>query len=165
MIASLRTITYEELKGMLNRKDRIAVWSCDTCARSCQGFGGEDAMKDLASRLRHDGYDVRREELMVASCFFEGIRSKREQWVAEGECDKIDVIVPLACREARAAMTRVFPDKRIIDDSRTAGLGVLDENDICILTDPFEWTGLEPSDEGIDLPSAAKKLGLYSGPF
>lgn len=165
MIASLRTMSYDELKGVLGKDDRIVIWSCDTCAKASHGFGGEGAMKDLAARLRNDGYDVRREELMVASCYYDGIRARKEQWIASGEYDEIDVIIPLACQEARAAMTILFPDKTIIDDSRTAGLGVLDENGVCILTDPFEWTGLDASDEGIDLPTAASRLNLFAGPF
>lgn len=165
MIASLRTMTYEDLKGLIGKDDRIAVWSCDTCAKASHGFGGDESMKELASTLRADGFDVRKEELMTASCYYDGIRARKEQWIASGEYDDIDIIVPLACQEARVAMAQLFPDKRIIDDSRTAGLGVLDESGVCILTDPFEWTGLEASDEGIDLPSAAKKLGLFTGPF
>lgn len=165
MIASLRTMTYQELKDSLDKDDRIAVWSCDTCAKGCHGFGGEESLKELASSLRADGFAVRKEELMVASCYYDGIRARKEQWIASGEYDEIDVIIPLACQEAREAMNGLFPGKRIIDDSRTAGLGVLDENGLCVLTDPFEWTGLDASDEGIDLPSAAKKLGMYAGPF
>ncbi|KQM12185.1 hypothetical protein AOA80_03265 [Methanomassiliicoccales archaeon RumEn M1] len=165
MIASLRTITYEDLKGIIGKEDGIAIWSCDTCAKGCHGFGGEDSLRDLASCLRADGFDVRKEELMVASCYYDGIRSRKERWIVAGDYDNIDVIIPLACQEARVAMAELFPDKMIIDDSRTAGLGVLDENGVCILTDPFEWTGLDASDEGIDLPSVAEKLGMFTGPF
>lgn len=165
MIASLRTMTYEELKGLIGKNDRIAVWSCDTCAKASHGFGGDESMRDLAATLRADGFDVRKEELMTASCYYDGIRARKEQWIASGEYDDVDVIIPLACQEARVAMSQLFPDKKIVDDSRTAGLGVLDESGVCILTDPFEWTGLEASDEGIDLPSAARKLGLFTGPF
>ncbi|NLI74315.1 MAG: hypothetical protein GX369_06065 [Euryarchaeota archaeon] len=165
MIASLRTMTYEELKNTLGKDERIAIWSCDTCAKSCDGFGGEESMKSLASQLRSDGFNVQKEELLVASCYFDGIRNRKEKWVSDGEYDEIDVIIPLACQEARVAMEKLLPDKRIIDDSRTAGLGMLDKNGVCILTDPFEWTGLDASDEGIDLKSAAKKLGMFTGPF
>ena len=165
MIASLRTMTYDELKGLIEKGARIAVWSCNTCAKASHGFGGGESMKELASRLRSDGFDVRKEELMPASCYYDGIRVRKEKWVADGEYDEIDVIIPLACQEARAAMTELFPDKKIVDDSRTAGLGVLNDSGVCVLTDPFEWTGLDPSDEGLDLKSVARKLGLFAGPF
>ena len=55
----------------------------------------------------------------------DGIRSRKERWIVAGDYDNIDVIIPLACQEARVATAELFPDKMIIDDSRTPGWAVL----------------------------------------
>ena len=43
MIISVRSISYDELKGALSKEDRIALWSCDSCIKSCS-LGGSEKM-------------------------------------------------------------------------------------------------------------------------
>jgi hypothetical protein len=59
----------------------------------------------------------------------------------------------------------VFNDKRVINTTKTIGLGVFSTKTGMCINYPFEDTGLEPSIKGISLKEAAEKLSLYAGPF
>ena len=77
MIISLRTLTYEQLKEKLSKKDKIVLWSCDTCIRFT-GLGGIDKLEILETMLENDGYTVIRKELLGVSCVEELVEDRKK---------------------------------------------------------------------------------------
>ena len=54
--------SYEEIVKKLDKKeDKIAIISCNTCARTC-GNGGLNKLNELGFRLIRDGFNVTDEE-------------------------------------------------------------------------------------------------------
>ena len=72
------------------RGRRVLIWTCSTCARLCNGLGGQDAADRLAEALRGDGVDVVGTACVSASC----ITSKVEKNMPEGD---YDTVVSLTC--------------------------------------------------------------------
>ena len=47
---------YPELLGVLKGK-RVAIWTCNTCARLCNNIGGTESSERLADKLAADGVE------------------------------------------------------------------------------------------------------------
>ena len=59
---------YEEIIKKLDKKeDKIAIISCNTCARTC-GNGGLNKLNELGLRLIRDGYYVTDEAVVLYAC-------------------------------------------------------------------------------------------------
>ncbi len=166
MIVSLRKFSYEDLKKQLKKDDKIVVWSCNNCVKFCDGFGGREAMNNLADKLTSDGFNVIRRELIGMSCVLDLVCLRTMDTATREIFDSATVIIPLVCEDGLDNLKYVFKGKKIIDVPLTVGLGVFStEFGSLRLTVPFEKTGLPFSPEGIPLSEVAKKLGVYAGPF
>ncbi len=166
MIISLRKITYEELKNQLSKEDKIVVWACNNCVKFCDKFGGREAMNNLAEKLKTDGYNVVRRELIGMSCVLDLVHLRAIEEATKKTFEDATVIIPLTCEDGYDNLKYIFKDKKIIDVPKTIGLGILStEWHTLRLSIPFEETGLKPPAEGMTLESAAKQLGIYAGPF
>ncbi|MCD6384244.1 hypothetical protein J7M23_00555 [Candidatus Sumerlaeota bacterium] len=166
MIISLRKLTYEDLKKQLSKEDKIVVWACNNCVRFCDGFGGRDAMNNLADQLEQDGFNVIRRELIGMSCVLDLVHLRAIEDATREFFEQATVIIPLTCEDGLDNLKMVFKGKKIIDVPKTVGLGILSTDWHTLrLTIPFEDTGLKPTPEGMPLEEAAKQLGIYAGPF
>lgn len=165
MIVSLRRMTYDGLKKNLKKDNKIVVWACNNCIKFCDGLGGREAMNNLANKLEMDEYNVIHRELIGTSCLLDLVRKRRTDEATTKVFEESTTIIPLTCEDGYENVKHVFNDKNVINATKTIGLGVFSTKKGMYINYPFEDTGLEPSVEGISLREAAKKMGLYSGPY
>jgi len=147
MIVSLRSMTYDELKDQLSKDDKIVVWACNICVKFC------------------DGYNVIRRELIGMSCLQDLVRKRGTDEATAKIFEEATVIIPLTCEDGNENVKHVFKGKKVIDATKTIGLGVFSLEKGMTINYPFENTGLEASVDGIPLEEAAKKLGCHAGPY
>lgn len=129
MMVMRRSMDYGRLKEELRGK-RVAIWTCNTCARLCNGIGGSDSAERLASKLRKDGVDVLRVVSVSASCIMAKVAEKADDPII----DRCDVILALLCDVGSGCAGMVF-GKEILNPIETLGHGYLDENRVPLLAD------------------------------
>jgi ferredoxin len=160
MIISLRTITYDELKKKLTPEDKIVLWSCNTCIRF-SGLGGISRLRVLENMLENDGYHVIRKELLGVACVEELVEDRKIDEDKKEIFKEATAIIVLGCEEAWERAAIAFPDKNVIQVTRSFGFGNISEERGVRLTNPFEDTAFEPVPGGIPLEEVAKKSGTF----
>ena len=118
-----KLVSYNKIKKQLNKKDKIGVVSCNTCARIC-GTGGEKELGILAGKLKKDGYDVVDMDLIGAPC-----------WMNQLKKDELhgDTTIVLACVAGVYNLKKIFPKKKIISGLETIGIAAIDKKNKPIL--------------------------------
>ena len=120
---------YTMLREILRGK-KVAVWTCNTCARLCNGIGGEESAGRLAERLREDGIEVTGVLSTSASCIAPKVDRKYDEAIIEGA----DVILSLTCDVGSHCAGTVF-GKPMFNPIETLGPGYLDLNGVPLLAD------------------------------
>jgi len=164
MVVTLIKVTYNELLEELEDDDKIVVWTCNDCVRYCR-MGGREAMDALADRLEEDGYEVIHRELVGISCNRMLVRNRMTHQATKALLKDATVIIPLVCGEGLETIQFVFKKHRVLDITKTFGLGVYSEERGMRLNWPLEETGLEPSIDGISLEDLARDHGVHVGPI
>jgi hypothetical protein len=164
MIISVRRKTYDDLKKELSPDDKVIVWACNICIKFCN-IGGRENMNNLADKLEKDGYNVIRRELIGMSCLQDLVRKRKTDEATAKMFEEATVIIPLTCEDGYENVKHVFKDKKVINATKTVGLGTWSMEKGIRLTYPFEDTGIEASVDGVSLEEVAEKLGCYSGPY
>ncbi|HUT27662.1 MAG TPA: hypothetical protein VMW85_06425 [Methanomassiliicoccales archaeon] len=164
MIMTLRRLDYHSLIAFLPRDARVLVWSCNTCARLCNGFGGKEATKVLCSMLSEDGLEVVGGEVSTVSCFKSVIRKRLDRADFRMMAEKATHLIPLTCRTGVEMMRNELPWLEIVEVGETVGLGYLSESRGAVLTNSIVEM-LDLPEEGIPLSEVAEDLGLFIGPF
>jgi hypothetical protein len=110
---------YEEIIKKLDKKeDKIAIISCNTCARTC-GNGGLNKLNELGLRLIRDGYTVTDEAVILYAC--------SEPILREAKLDlDANTIIVLSCSAGWSCFTRNFPDKKVLKVTEDIGLVMTD---------------------------------------
>ncbi len=110
---------YEDIIKKLNKKeDKIALISCNTCARTC-GNGGIQKLTELGLRLIRDGYNVTDEALVLYAC--------SEPILREAKLDlEANTIIVLSCSAGWACFKRNFADKKVLKVTEDIGLVMTD---------------------------------------
>ena len=129
MLVMARDSDYAELSERL-RGHRVLVWTCNTCARLCNGIGGDEAAGRLAERLREDGIEVTGVISTSASC----IASKVDRKYDEGIIGGADVVLSLTCDVGSSCAGTVF-GKPVVNPIETLGTGYMDLNGVPLLAD------------------------------
>lgn len=160
MIISLRTLTYDQLKEKLSKKDKIVVWSCDTCIRF-SGLGGIHKLEILETMLENDGYNVIRKELLGVSCVEELIEDRKKDDFKKEIFKEATAIITLGCEETWELVHQAFPEKNVIQVTRSFGFGNISEERGVLLTNPFEDIDIDAKPEGTPVSEVAKKTGTY----
>lgn len=145
----VRDRTYRELMESLVGK-RVAVWTCNTCARFAD-VGGADAAARLADALRADGIDAYPAGSTSASCFEGKVAAKLDL------SKDPDVIVSLTCDMGALCAGKVS-SKEVVNPILTLGPGFITSEGrmfVCYPGDPVPR----------DLDSEASRLGKYRTPF
>lgn len=106
---------YEEIKAQLSVNDKIWIMSCNYCVRYI-GTGGEEKMKEMAQKLKKDGFQVVGTTLLGIACIKEIVREK----VAA------DTIVMLSCDAGVFNITQELKPKNIVPALHTLGIGIRD---------------------------------------
>jgi hypothetical protein len=110
---------YEEIIKKLDKKeDKIAIISCNTCARTC-GNGGLNKLNELGLRLIRDGYYVTDEAVVLYAC--------SEPMLREAKLDlEANKIIVLSCSAGWSCFKRNFPDKKVLQVTEDIGLVLTD---------------------------------------
>ena len=122
-----RSVDYSELLGKLAGK-RVLIWTCNTCARLCNGIGGTESCERLAERLSKDGIDVAGVVATSASCLEKKVFDKRDEMLSK----QPDVILSITCSMGSANAEKVF-GKVTINPIETFGYGILDKDGVPVL--------------------------------
>jgi ferredoxin len=102
---------YGIVKGMLKKRKKIGIVSCNSCARACE-TGRKEKMDELATRLRQDGYEVVGTELLAMACNIDA--AKRPDY-------KGDMLAVLACDSGVLTLQSKFPSKMVVPALDTIG--------------------------------------------
>ena len=129
MMIMRRSMDYPELLGQL-RSRKVAIWTCDTCARLCNGLGGKASAIALMDRLKADGIDVTGVASTSASCIMSKVVPKMDS----DTIFDVDVILCLTCDVGRDCVEAASL-KDCLNPVVTLGPGYLDENMVPILAD------------------------------
>ena len=127
MLIMSRSMDYPELLGMLKGK-RVAIWTCNTCARLCNNIGGTESCERLAERLSKDGVQVTKVVSTSAACLEDKVIGKKDE-VLSGDPE---VILSMTCSAGADNASRVF-GKDIINPIITFGYGLLTEDGVPVL--------------------------------
>lgn len=113
-----KSLPYESILQELNKDDVIAIISCNNCVRVA-GTGGAEKMKELAFRLRNDGYNVKNGFLITKACPQPYMGTVRLSPL-------VDKVIVLACNAGWSTANRVFPDMKIVCTTEDVGLLITD---------------------------------------
>ena len=113
--------SYEDIVKKLDKKDdKIAIISCNTCARTC-GNGGINKLNELGFRLIRDGYNVSDEAVVLYACSEPILREAKLNIDA-------NTIIVLSCSAGWSCFTRNYPNKKVLQVTEDIGL-VITDND------------------------------------
>ena len=113
--------SYEEIvKKLDKKKDKIAIISCNTCARTC-GNGGINKLNELGFRLIRDGYNVSDEAVVLYACSEPILKEAKLNLDAD-----VNTIIVLSCSAGWSCFTRNYPDKNVLKVTEDVGLVITD---------------------------------------
>ena len=145
----VRDRTYRQLVESLTGK-KVAVWTCNTCARFC-GVGGAEAASRLANALSGDGVDAYYAGSTSASCFEGKVAEKLDL------SKDPDVIISLTCDMGALCVMRVAL-REVVNPIMTLGPGFMTVDGVPVVCLP-DGSGFA------DLDSEAERLGMFRTPF
>lgn len=108
----------EIIKKLDKKKDKIAIISCNTCARTC-GNGGLNKLNELGLKLIRDGYRVTDEAVILYACSEPILRDSKLDLEA-------DTIIVLSCSAGWSCFKRNFADKKVLKVTEDIGLVMTD---------------------------------------
>jgi len=127
MMMIVRNAEYKDVLNSVKGR-KVSVWTCSTCARMCNGVGGQQAAERLAIKLKEDGVDVKNSMSVSAACLMPKVNAKAEEMSKD-----IDVIISLTCDVGVTCAARAFR-KDVIAPLMTLGSGYIDEDGTLIVT-------------------------------
>lgn len=115
------SLDYKELTKQLDKEnDVITIVGCNTCIR-VSGAGGPDKMKEVASKLKKDGYNVKDGFMLPIACM--------EPYLATMTLDnQVNTIVSLTCTAGVSNIRRNYPNLKLVETVDNIGLIVADTN-------------------------------------
>lgn len=127
-----KSLNYEDIiKKIDKEKDVIAIIGCNTCIR-VSGAGGPEKLKELAMKLRSDGYNVKEGFMLPIACMEPYLFTAK---LANG----VNTIISLSCSAGFSNMKRNFSQIKVIETVKDMGLMVADANKgILKLISPYE---------------------------
>ncbi len=129
MLIVSRSVDYSELLDMLRGK-KVAIWTCNTCARLCNNIGGTESSERLAEKLMKDGIEVTGVVSTSAACLEKKVIDKKSEILTGSP----DIILSMTCCAGDANAKKVF-GKDTINPIITHGFGILAEDGTPILMD------------------------------
>ena len=129
MLIVSRSVDYSELLDMLRGK-KVAIWTCNTCARLCNNIGGTESSERLAEKLRKDGIAITGVVSTSAACLEKKVIDKKSEILTGSP----DIILSMTCCAGDANAKKVF-GKDTINPIITHGFGILAEDGTPILMD------------------------------
>jgi hypothetical protein len=125
-----KALPYSEIKQYLDKNDVITIIGCQSCVRA-SGCGGEAKMKELALKLRKDGYNVKDGFMVPSSCTPKVLFAKLGK--------NINTIISLACSAGMSNIQRYFATYKIVATTIDIGLMVSDSDQkVLKVTMPYQ---------------------------
>lgn len=127
-----KSLDYENITKNLSKEDDIiAIIGCNTCIRVA-GAGGPEKLKELAMKLKRDGYNVKEGFMLPIACMEPYLFTAK---LANG----VNTVISLACSAGYSNMKRNFPELKVIETVNDMGLMIADANKgILKLMSPYE---------------------------
>jgi len=119
MMMILRSMNYEDVLRIVKGKNTV-IWTCGTCAKICNGIGGQDAADRLAERLRKDGTNVSASVSVSAACLMSKVIRKETDIPKD-----TDLIISLTCDIGVECASKAF-GKDVLAPLTTIGCGFVD---------------------------------------
>ena len=129
MLIISRSMDYPDLLRELTGK-RVAIWTCNTCARLCNNIGGTESSERLADRLRKDGVEVVGVFSTSAACLEKKVADKKAEVLAGDP----EVILSMTC-SAGDANAKKFFGLDTVNPIVTHGFGILTEDGMPVMMD------------------------------
>lgn len=130
-----KILPYEDIIKQLSKEAKIAIISCNGCAR-ISGSGGLGKADELRLRLIRGGYKVTDEVVVLYACSELSLREAKQEAKLNPD---VDTIISLACSAGWSCITRNFTNKRVINATEDVGLMVIDaDNGVFKLTMPYK---------------------------
>ena len=129
MLVMSRSMDYPELLGKLKRK-RVTIWTCNTCARLCNGIGGSDSCERLAKKLSDDGVTIIKVVSTSAACLEDKVIGKKDE-ILSGQPD---IVLSMTCCAGDSNARKVF-GMETINPITTHGFGILAADGTPVLMD------------------------------
>ncbi len=129
MLVISRSVDYSELLAQLSGK-KVAIWTCNTCARLCNDIGGTESSERLAKKLSEDGVDVVGVVSTSAACLEKKVIDKKDE-ILTGHPD---IILSMTCCAGDANAKKVFGIDTI-NPIMTHGFGILTEDGTPVMMD------------------------------
>ena len=150
--------SYEDIVKKLDKKeDKIAIISCNTCARTC-GNGGINKLNELGFRLIREGYNVTDEAVVLYACSEPILRESKLN------IDDANTIIVLSCSAGWSCFTRSYPDKKVLKVTEDIGLVITDtDREIFKVVMPYKGYESELGNEyrtNTGEPLTSKKIKL-----
>jgi len=125
-----KSLSYDEIKSNLDKKDVISIISCSSCARVA-GSGSEERMKDLAMHLRAEGYNVKEGFTINTVCTPKVFQARLD--------GKVNTIITMGCTAGHTNVSNLFAGKKVITSSYDVGLMAADvKNETIHVAVPYE---------------------------
>ena len=128
MLVMARDRDYPDLLGILKGK-RVAIWTCNTCARLCNGIGGTDSCGRLAERLAEDGVEITGVYATSASCLESKVKDKAGDILSKDP----DIILSITCSVGSECASRIF-SRECVNPRETFGYGYLTSEGMPVLS-------------------------------
>jgi hypothetical protein len=150
--------SYEDIIKKLDKKeDKIAIISCNTCARTC-GNGGINKLNELGFRLIREGYNVTDEAVVLYACSEPILRESKLN------IDDANTIIVLSCSAGWSCFTRNYPGKKVLKVTEDIGLVITDtDREIFKVVMPYKGYESELGNEyktNTGEPLTSKKIKL-----
>lgn len=163
---TVRKFKYDELKKNLKPDDKIAIISCDGCAKQSDDLGGQVGLKNLTEKLIADGFNVVSSQLLYGPCSSEILMKFLDNGTTRNSLENANILIPLACNRGHDTLKENLSVLDILTVTETLGKGTFSPESGARLTEPEKNIGLNiESPQGITIPDAAKKLKLHPGSF
>lgn len=125
-----KALKYEDITKNIDKdNDIITMIGCETCVRVA-GSGGQEKMRELAMKLRNDGYNVKDGYMVPSACTPKVYFAKLDE--------DVNTIISLACSAGNFNLERIYPDYKVIATIKDIGLMVTDtDKNIIKVTMPY----------------------------
>ena len=129
MLIMSRSMDYPELLGKL-KGNKVTIWTCNTCARLCNGIGGSDSCERLAKKLSDDGVTIIKVVSTSAACLEDKVIGKKDE-ILSGQPD---IVLSMTCCAGDSNAKKVF-GMETINPITTHGFGILAADGTPVLMD------------------------------
>jgi len=151
MMIVARNMDYDDVLNAVKGR-AVSVWTCNTCAKMCNGIGGKQSADRLADKLREDGVNVVASASVSAACLMQKVCSKKEEMTGA------DIIISLTCDTGAICASNAFK-KDILVPLATLGHGFVDDDGSLTVT--LSTSVRAPTPFG----NAAKEKGTSTDPL